>query len=252
MKQLLFPDYRSLSAAAARKIISHVREKPDLTLCLSTGSTPKLTYKLLADLLEGDSDCFKDCRIISIDEWLGLPERHPASCDYYLRQHVIEPLNIPESNYIWFRTNASESTEECRKVQKQLSRLGTIDLCVLGLGLNGHIAMNEPAKALSAHVHVAQLSEQTRQHSMLVSSNVRLSHGYTLGMADILSSKEIMLLVSGDTKSEPLRRFITAQIETTFPASLLWLHSAVTLYSDLQELTTNQPEEYHQRDSISP
>src|SRR5262249_48201744 len=107
-----------------------------------------------------------------------------------------------------------------------------IDLCVLGLGVNGHIGMNEPAPSLQPEAHVARLAATSLRHSMLKNSRRAPTYGLTLGMAEILSSREILLLVSGANKRQPLRRLMSRELTTEFPASFLWLHPNWILFCD--------------------
>ena len=98
--------------------------------------------------------------------------------------------------------------------------------------MNGHVGMNEPAPHLQPEAHVAHLAEATLRHPMLSHVGNPPSYGLTLGMAEILGSREILLLVSGKAKVEPLKRLLTREITTNFPASFLWLHPRVTLICD--------------------
>jgi len=130
------------------------------------------------------------------------------------------------------RTDSETPELECEKLRDRLTMDGTIDICVLGLGMNGHIGMNEPGSTLQLHPHIARLSEVSLRHPMLANSHSRPTYGLTLGMGDIMSSREILLLVSGAHKREPLQRLIQPAITTEFPASLLWLHSNCHLLCD--------------------
>jgi galactosamine-6-phosphate isomerase len=109
---------------------------------------------------------------------------------------------------------------------------GPIDVCILGIGLNGHIALNEPAPTLSPYAHVAELAEQSRKHVMLKQTRGEVQYGLTLGVADILRARKILLLVSSAAKKDVLARLLTARVTTDFPASLLWLHRDVTILCD--------------------
>ena len=111
---------------------------------------------------------------------------------------------------------------------------GPIDLCLLGLGLNGHLGLNEPAEHLSPSWHVTALSQDSLDHSMLEVSKVRPSFGLTLGMSDLLQSKHILLLVSGSHKKDALRKLFDKEITSFFPGSFLWLHTNVTVLCDLE------------------
>ena len=106
-------------------------------------------------------------------------------------------------------------------------------MCVLGLGSNGHLGFNEPADALHPHAHVAQLSPESLAHPMVRGTSTPLTYGLTLGMADILHSKQVLLLVSGRHKRDVLRRLLDDRtVSTRFPASFLWLHQDVTCFCD--------------------
>ena len=113
-----------------------------------------------------------------------------------------------------------------------LDKEGPIDICVLGLGANGHLALNEPAEQLQPFVHVARLTAESCQHPMLAESAARPSYGLTIGMADILQSRKVLLLVSGVHKREQFQRLLSRQVSTQFPASFLWLHPDVTCLCD--------------------
>jgi galactosamine-6-phosphate isomerase len=103
---------------------------------------------------------------------------------------------------------------------------------VLGLGVNGHIGFNEPAAALELHAHVAQLSPASLEHAMLRQTTRRPTYGLTLGMADLLQSRDVLLLVTGAAKREALHRLLTGPIATDFPASLLQLHQNALILCD--------------------
>lgn len=233
MNRLQYPDYEALSSAAARHIFDMVGKKPDSTICLATGSTPARTYEILAELCKNVPAHFAHARIVKLDEWGGVTQNHPSSCEYYLRKYFIEPLRIPDEHFISFRADASDKEAECRRISSILDSIKPMDICVLGVGINGHLGFNEPAAYLRAHAHVAQLTEQTRLHTMIRENEVKPSFGYTLGMADLLQSRKVLMLVSGTHKANQLQKLLSGEIETSFPASFLWLHPDTDLYSDI-------------------
>lgn len=113
-----------------------------------------------------------------------------------------------------------------------LAENGPIDLCVLGLGLNGHLGFNEPAKTLQPFAHVAELSATSLSHGMLADGGTRPTYGMTFGIAEILASRSILLIVQGASKREPLRRLLQPGLDPEFPGTFLWLHPRVTLICD--------------------
>jgi galactosamine-6-phosphate isomerase len=161
---------------------------------------------------------------VKLDEWLGVPMDNPHSCESYLRERLIGPLDISPRNYVAFDSMAPDPEEECNRVQRAMAGFPAIDVCVLGLGLNGHIGFNEPGEFLRPACRVAPLSEESRGHSMARSMDVPVEYGLTLGMADILASRQVVLLAAGGGKREVIDRLLSGQVSTRLPASFLWLH----------------------------
>jgi galactosamine-6-phosphate isomerase len=224
----LHPDYEALSAAAAELIYRRIQEKPSLLLCLATGSTPTRTYELLATR---PKSLFSEARVLKLDEWGGIPMTSPATCETYLRKILIDPLDL-STRYTAFQSQPADPVAECARIGRWLEQNGPIDLCILGLGLNGHLGFNEPASALHDRAHIATLSQESLQHSMVQNLPTKPSYGLTLGIADILDSREIVLLVSGPSKAEPLRRALQTAVDSHFPASYLTTHANTRIFCD--------------------
>jgi len=220
-----------MSRRAAEWLAERVRQKPDALLCLATGATPTRTYQLLAQQGAMEPALFARARVLKLDEWGGLAVDDPASCEHHLRSLLIGPLGM-ESRYQGFQCQPADPQAECNRIARWLEQDGPIDVCVLGLGVNGHVGFNEPAPMLQPHAHVAQLADSSLQHAMLALSRGRPGFGLTLGMAELLHAREVLLLVSGPAKREPMRRLLDARIASEFPASLLSLHPALTLLCD--------------------
>jgi len=234
MKSLisLCGDAESLSRKAVKRILAALGDKPDLLLCAAGGSTPLRTYELLARRCARCPAIFRRLRVVKLDEWGGLTTEDPGTCDQQLQTCLLRPLGVSGKRYVGFDSNPSNPQRECERVRRCLASEGPIDLCVLGLGMNGHVAMNEPAPSLQPQAHVARLADVTLLHPMLANSKLKPTFGLTLGMSEILSAREILLLVSGTKKRGPMRQFMQRKISTQFPASFLWLHPNWTLLCD--------------------
>ena len=237
-----YPDYERLSRAAFEVIVGQLRSKPNLLLCAATGASPTRTYQLMAEQFRREPELFQELRILKLDEWGGLAMSDPGSCEFYLRQHLLGPLSVPRERYTGVQSDARFPEKECARVRDWLRENGPIDICVLGLGSNGHLAMNEPATVLHPTAHVAELAATTQNHAMLAQSKSRPTYGMTLGMTEIFQSKKILLPVSGAAKSEQLERMMSRKITTEFPASLLWLHPDVTCFCDAAALGKLSPD----------
>jgi galactosamine-6-phosphate isomerase len=227
----VFPDHEQASRFAANWLASQLREKPESLVCLATGATPMRAYTLLAEQALHEPSLVDRCRVIKLDEWCGLPMDDPATCEQHLRATLITPLGMSD-RYIGFDSRPANAEGECARVASWLEVNGPIDVCVLGLGLNGHIGFNEPAAFLQPHAHVAKLSDASLAHAMVSRCDTRPTFGLTLGVADLLQSRHILLIVTGAAKRRALERLLSGRITTEFPASLLALHGSVQLVCD--------------------
>jgi galactosamine-6-phosphate isomerase len=220
-------DYEDMSGKAAALVIREVERKKDLLLCVATGNSPTGLYAKLVERANSDRAFFDQLRVIKLDEWGGIPANHPSSCEYYLRNKLLEPLAISSERYISFQSDPENPVEECTRMQAELDKKGPIDVCILGIGANGHIGFNEPAAFLEPHCHVAQLSGHSLTHTMVQSLSDKPTYGLTLGLQDIMQSRKIILLITGKNKQQVITEFLSGKITTQLPASLLWLHPNV-------------------------
>ncbi len=232
MDHFVVDSYEDLSRLAADVVTDQLKVNKDLLLGAATGNTPTGLYAQLARRALQAPDHYSSLRIFKLDEWLGLPMDHPGSCETYIRAHLTQPLGITEDRYFTFQSNPASPEAECRLIQNTLEAQGPIDICILGIGTNGHICFNEPAATLTPHVHVASLAPSSQVHSMVAGSGMQLKSGLTLGMTDIFNARKILLLISGASKHEAIQRLLTQKITTELPASLLWLHPNATCLID--------------------
>lgn len=228
----LCDSYEELSLKGGNVILQEIERKKDLLLCTATGNSPTGAYQLLGEKFKLYPEFFDLLRVIKLDEWGGIPYMHPGTCESYLQGHLIRPLEISRDRYIGFNSDPEDPTIECQYVQDYLNREGPIDLCILGLGINGHVAFIEPADNLQAHCHIAHLTSASMKHSMASEMQVKPSYGLTIGIADILLSKKILMLITGKEKRKIVNQFLSEKITTLLPASFLWLHSNVMCLID--------------------
>ncbi len=222
-----FQSHEELSRWTATQLTEAVAEKPDLLLCCATGSTPTLSYQYLIEEARARPGHFDQMRMIQLDEWLGIPDGNEASCRSYLRMYLVGPLGMSQDNYISFEGDHSDPQSLCDSVSEKLDQAGPIDICLLGLGLNGHLGFNEPAEILTPRAHVAELNEVTQQHAMVLDIEPKPTQGVTLGIQDILESKLVLLLVSGAHKKAAFDQLMKGKVSSHFPGSVLWDHPNV-------------------------
>jgi galactosamine-6-phosphate isomerase len=231
MTPQVLADYEALSRRAADLMIDCLRAKPNSLFCFAAGATPTRTYSLFADHYQREPRLFERMRVVKLDEWGGFAMDNPASCEQFLRQTIVEPLRL-QDRYVAFDGQVEDPVAEASRIAGWLKEHGPIDLCVLGLGMNGHLGFNEPGPHLKPHAHVAQLSTESLKHAMLDQARSLPTLGLTLGMADLLQARRVLLLVNRAKKAGPLRRLLRGEITTEFPASFLWLYPDVTLLCD--------------------
>ncbi len=216
--------YADLSLMAKNRVVQEIEKNRRLLLCTATGGSPAGMYQLLSSTYQENPGLFARLRIIKLDEWGGVPMDQPGTCEQYLQQNLLQPLRIPESRYTGFHSNPENPGLECARIQAKLTTEGPIDLCILGIGMNGHLAFNEPADFLQPFSHVAELSAMTLQHAMTSEMRVKPGFGLTLGMADILHAKMILILIAGKDKRAIVHQFLSKKVSSSVPASFLWLH----------------------------
>ena len=217
-------DHEGMSRRAAGWMSASLREAPDLLLCVASGATPTRAYDLFAEEGRAHPQTARGLRVLRLDEWGGLAADDPGSSEAQIRRQLADPLAVPAERYFAFSGDAPDPVAECERIRGVVETQGPIGLAVLGLGVNGHLGFNEPAAELQPHAHVAQLSQASREHSMLASARVVPQYGLTLGMADLMRSRRVLLVVSGAHKRAVLARLLRGGLTTSLPASLLRMH----------------------------
>jgi galactosamine-6-phosphate isomerase len=242
LRIIVCDDHEALSRRAAEMVAQAVRAQPDLLLCVASGRTPSRAYELLARRRGDEPALFQKLRVIKLDEWEGLAMDDPGSCELHLRRCLLDPLEVAAERYVGFRGDAIAPEAECAHIARVLQEQGPIGLCVLGLGVNGHVGFNEPGPELQPGPHSTPLSHASLDHPMVRRARAHVRRGLTLGMGDILRARRVLLLASGAHKREPMQRLREARVSTTFPASLLWLHGDVTCLCDRDAAADPDPD----------
>lgn len=223
-------DEVTLAVRAADAICDAVRVKRDAVLGLPTGNTPIRAYAEIARRIErGDAD-LRRASVYAIDEFAGATRTTPGTNSVFYREHLrfpVRALHIPNPG-------ARDAGEHIAAFADALRRAGGFDLCVLGIGRNGHIAFNEPGSAVDAPARVVDLTPSSREaHAATFGSlDAVPSRGMTLGVADILASRAILVLAHGERKASMVRAAIEEAPVADIPASWLQMHDDVTWLLD--------------------
>lgn len=233
MEIIVVKDYEDLSKKASDLVEKVIKEKERPVLGLATGSTPIGMYKdLIRKYQEGELD-FSNTITFNLDEYVGISTDDPSSYNYYMENEFFKYINIDRKNT--HIPSPSENEEDIKEYKKVLEICGGLDIQILGIGPNGHIAFNEPGEYLLANTGVVDLTEDT------INANSRFfesiedvpTKAVTMGMADIFKAKKIVLLANGKNKAQAIKDIIKDNyISTSHPASLLKLHNDVTIIVD--------------------
>ncbi|WP_288480829.1 glucosamine-6-phosphate deaminase [uncultured Clostridium sp.] len=234
MRLIVVKDYDEMSKAAAREMAAVVNSNPKAILGLATGGTPEGMYKELIRMNKAGEIDFKDVTSVNLDEYVGLGGDHPQSYRYFMNNHLLDHINIDKARTFVPNGLAEDVNEEGRKYDQMIDDLGGIDMQLLGVGTNGHIAFNEPDGELVAGTHLTGLTKST------IESNSRYfdseddvpKTAVTMGLGQIMKSKKILLIASGENKAEAMKELFSGKISTSCPVTMLQMHKDVTVILD--------------------
>ncbi|WP_442596232.1 glucosamine-6-phosphate deaminase [Neobacillus sp. D3-1R] len=234
MKLVVVKNDQEMSQTAARFIMEQVKRHPHSVLGLATGGTVVGTYAQLIDLCKLEKQSFQHVRTVNLDEYVGLSSENLNSYHYFMRDHLFDHIDIPVENYHLPNGLAKIPANECERYEQLIESLGGIDLQLLGIGRNGHIGFNEPGTSFLSRTHVVRLTESTRQANARYFPSLEEvpTEAITMGIATIMNSKKILLLVSGKHKANILQQLFYGPLDERIPASILKTHPHVTIIAD--------------------
>jgi glucosamine-6-phosphate deaminase len=227
-------DYQAMSERACSIMIETINRIKNPVLGLATGSTPEGLYQKIIEKFNEGMVSFQDVTTLNLDEYVGLEREDVNSYYRYMKEKLFDHVDIKLERVHLPNGAATDLEGECQRYERQIQQAGKIDLQILGMGINGHIGFNEPGTPFSSRTHVVELAASTRE------ANSRFfptlddvpTQALTMGIATIMESKEILLLVSGEQKAEAIARLAEGDISEDFPASILRNHPNVTVIVD--------------------
>ncbi len=218
-------DRVGMSAIAADVIAGQISANPRSVISLPTGSTPLILFDILAArCARGDID-FGEATFFSLDDYLGLRATDANSLSGWLERAFLDRVNLQADRVHQVPAGDPMPLSAALEYDAELSRRGGFDLVVLGMGENGHIAFNEPGSDESTRTRVVTLTPETREQAAAYWDYQFPipAQAMTVGMANILEARRIVLLVSGAAKAPTLHQALSGEISSRIPASLLRL-----------------------------
>ncbi len=234
MRVIIEPDSQSASRRAARFVADLVRKKPNCVLGLATGSTPLEMYLELIRLHKETGLDFSQVTTFNLDEYVGLGPTHPQSYRAFMQQNLFEHLNLDSSRTHVPDGRALDFESYCRQYEQRIKDAGGIDLQVLGIGSDGHIAFNEPGSSLGSRTRLKTLASETiRDNARYFGSEDKVPRlAVTMGVGTILESRRCLLLAFGPHKATAIRDTVEGPVTAQVTASALQLHREVICVFD--------------------
>ena len=246
MDIIIKENYDELSLYTAKLIADLVKSKPNCVLGLATGSTPIGTYKELVRMHKEENLDFSQVTTFNLDEYYGIgldfskPYEMDQSYARFMHEELFKHINIKKDNIHTPDGKSQEPEEFCKWYEEEISKVGGIDLQLLGIGGDGHWAFNEPGSSLTSRTRVQALAEQTlddNYESFYKKAGIeraQMPHfAITMGVGTILEAKNIIMIANGFSKADVVAKSIEGAITTEITASAIQLHKGgVTVVLD--------------------
>ena len=222
-----------ISNLIAEEFIKQVNAKPNSVLGLATGTSPLLVYANLVKANKERRVSFKDVKTFNLDEYIGLDGTHNQSYRYFMNDNLFNHIDINKDNTHVLK-GVGDYVSNAKEYDNLIAKEGGIDLQILGLGSDGHIAFNEPGTSFDSLTHIAKLTESTiKDNSRLFNDISEVpTKAMTMGLKSIMNAKRIVLIATGKNKAKAVRDMLRGPINESCPASILQKHPDVTVYVD--------------------
>src|SRR5918998_1043079 len=222
-----------MSAAAARFVAARIRAKPDAVLLLPTGTTPLGMYGRLVELHAEEGLSFARATFFNLDEYLGLAPNDPASYHVYMEENFYKLVDANPARVHVPEGSAPDPEAECERYEAAIREAGGVDLCVLGIGRNGHIGFNEPGAPFGSRTRVVRLAESTRRvNAADFEADRAPERAITVGLTTICEAREVLLLAPGANKAGAVVAAVEGEGAASMPASMLRSHPNAGLFLD--------------------
>ena len=236
MEIVVCKDKAEASKLAAQMITDAVQKNPKLVLGLATGSTPVAMYNEMAKAVKAKKVSYRQVKSWNLDEYVGLPGTHDQSYRYFMNENLFKKIDIQIKNTHVLNGMAKNPEKECRAYEAQIKKAGGIDIQVLGIGSDGHIAFNEPGTSLKSRTSIVYLTPST------IKDNARLffkgkekevpTRALSMGVGTICEAKKVILLAFGENKQDAIKGCVEGPMSQFCTASALQAHNDCWIFCD--------------------
>lgn len=234
MKRIVCKNYEEMSRLGAYVYAEQIWRKPNSVLGFATGGTPEGMYKCLVDMYVGGMVDFSKVTTFNLDEYYPMSKVSDQSYDYFMWSKLFSHINVKRENVHLPNGGAADPQKACDDYESLIERSGGMDLQLLGIGNNGHIAFNEPDDELYVSTHVAELTENTIEANarFFASADEVPRRALTMGIGSIMGAKRVLMLIAGKNKAPVVKKMFSGVVTPQVPASLLQLHPDVVVLLD--------------------
>ena len=222
-----------ISRLIAEEFIKQVNEKPNSVLGLATGTSPLDVYANLVKANKEGRVSFRDVVTFNLDEYIGLEGTHPQSYRYFMNVNLFDHIDIDKKNTHVLK-GVDDYEDYAKKYDDLIASFGGIDLQILGIGSDGHIAFNEPGTSFDSLTHVADLAESTIVDNSRLFNDISEvpTKAVTMGLKSIMNAKKIVLIATGCNKAKAIKNLLRGDQSEEVPCSILQDHPDCTIYVD--------------------
>ncbi len=254
MKVIIQPDANMASRLAAEMVADQVIDKPTSILGLATGSTPAELYRHLIDKHRRGLVDFHRITTFNPDEFVGIPHDHPASYLMSMRKALFEPLELAVRRCHIPDGMARHLPGMIEQYERAIERAGGIDLQILGIGGDGHLAANDPGSSLASRMRLVPLTVAKRGYlaKAFGGHESMPQQAVTLGLANFLEAHRCLVLAFGESKAEAVAGMIEGPVTALVPASVLQQHPDVTVILDEPAASRLQLADYYREAWLGP
>jgi glucosamine-6-phosphate deaminase len=248
MEVVICASARDAAALAADAIARLVSRKPEATLGLATGSSPLGVYDELARRVRAGTLSLSRAHGFLLDEYVGLPGGHEQSYRSVIHRDLTSRVDLDPARVHGPDGAAADLEAECTAYEDAIARAGGVDLQLLGVGTDGHIAFNEPGSSLASRTRIKTLTGQTRRDNARFfggDPDAVPRHCLTQGIGTIMEARHLVLIASGLAKAEAVRQLVEGPVSASWPATALQLHRHVTVLLDPEAASCLDRRDYY-------
>lgn len=234
MLVIIKKNYDEMGVEGAKMVADLIRRKPNCVVGFATGGTPLGLYKELIRMHKEEGLDFSKVTTFNLDEYVGIPPEHSQSYHYFMWENLFKHINV-DPRYVHIPQGMAKDVDEfCEWYEERIKYYGGLDLQILGIGANGHIAFNEPGSSLGSRTRIKTLKQETRwDNKRFFESHEEVpQYAITMGVGTIMDAKALLLLASGKSKAEAIRATVEGPITALYPATIVQMHRKAFIICD--------------------